>query len=243
MKEKKGDFFRFKGMRIEARLKKAFNLIIIIASIGSIAGILSLMIVVSNFEKAMENYALPQGDIALFMNEYAECRSDTRGIIGYEDQEEIDLLVEKHATRVENTYARLEAIEETMVTKEGKDAYAKIVTALEDYFAKENEILAIGATTDQDLSRQAQEMAINELTPVYEALDAATLDLMNINIQKEKEMETICEVLQIGAIILMIVLVIAAAIISKRIAHIISKGIAKPLAELEGPMLRMKSQA
>ena len=184
MKERKGDLFKFKGMRIEARLKKAFNLIIIIASIGSIAGILSLMIVVSNFENAMENYALPQGDIALFMNEYAECRSNTRGIIGYEDQEQIDLMVSKHDTRVENTYSRLEALEATIVTKEGKDAFAKIETALEAYFAKEKEIIAIGATTDQELGRQAQQMAIDELTPLYDSLDAATLELMNINIDK-----------------------------------------------------------
>lgn len=56
---KKGKIFNFKGMRIEARLRKAFNVIILIASIGSIAGILALMIVVANFESAMENYALP----------------------------------------------------------------------------------------------------------------------------------------------------------------------------------------
>ena len=85
--KKKGIFdLNFKGMKIEERLRKAFNVIIIIASIGSVVGILSLMIVVANFESAMKNYALPQGDIALFMNEYAECRSNTRGIIGYEDQ-------------------------------------------------------------------------------------------------------------------------------------------------------------
>ena len=233
MKERKGDLFKFKGMRIEARLKKAFNLIIIIASIGSIAGILSLMIVVSNFENAMENYALPQGDIALFMNEYAECRSNTRGIIGYEDQEQIDLMVSKHDTRVENTYAKLEAIEATIESKEGKDAYAKIETALEAYFAKEKEIIAIGATTDQELGRQAQQMAIDELTPLYDSLDAATLELMNINIDKEHQMEVLCEALEWGAIILMVVLIIVAVVISKRIASIISKGIAKPLAELE----------
>ena len=89
-----------------------------------------------NFEKAMQNYALPQGDIALFMNEYAECRSNTRGIIGYEDQEQIDLMVQKHDGRVENTYNRLESIKTTIVTKEGKEAYAKIEAALEAYFLK-----------------------------------------------------------------------------------------------------------
>ena len=232
-KKKKKKMLDFKGMRIEARLKKAFNIIIMIASIGSIAGIVSLMVVVSNFERAMEKYALPQGDIALFMNEYAECRSNTRGIIGYEDQELINQLVEKHDTRVANTYERLAEIEETIVTSEGSAAYAEIEAALDAYFAKEAEIIEIGATTDQELCRQAQDMAINELTPLYEALDSATLELMDINIEKEHEMEVICEVLEIAAIILMVVLVISATIVSKRIASVISKGISKPLAELE----------
>ena len=232
MSKKKGKLLNFKGMRIEERLRKAFNIIILIASIGSIAGILSLLVVVSNFEKSMENYALPQGDIALFMNEYAECRSNTRGIIGYEDQNLIDQLVAKHEIRITNTKSRFEAIHETIVTKEGEEAYAKIKTALDAYLAKEAEIIKIGATTDQNQCRIAQDMAINELTPLYDALDKATLELMNINIEKEHDMEVLCEVLELGAIVLMVVLVITAAIISKRIAHIISKGISKPLAEI-----------
>ena len=121
MSKKKEKLLNFKGMRIEERLRKAFNIIILIASIGSIAGIISLLVVVSNFEKSMANYALPQGDIALFMNEYAECRSNTRGIIGYEDQAEIDLLVAKHETRITNTKSRFDAIHETIVTPEGEN--------------------------------------------------------------------------------------------------------------------------
>ena len=175
-KTKNNGLLNFKGMRIEARLKKAFNMIIVIASIGSVVGILSLMIVVSNFEKEMENYALPQGDIALFMNEYAECRSNMRGIIGYEDQTLIDSLVKRHETRKQTTYERLAAVEETVITKDGKAAYAKIEEALEAYFAKEAEVIALGANTDVEKNRQAQEMAQNEIVPLYEALDNATLE-------------------------------------------------------------------
>ena len=233
MKKGKKKFLKFKGMLIEARLKKAFNYIIVIASVGSIVGLLSLIIVVSNFENAMKNYALPQGDIALFMNEYAESRSNTRGIIGYEDQEQIDLMVSKHEDRVEKTYDRLEAIEKTMVTKEGKDAYAKIEEALEAYFEKEKEVIALGATTDQELCRKAQKMAINEMAPLYEELDKATLHLMNINIEKEHEMEIVCEILELCAIILMAVLIIVVIVLSKRIAYVISRGISKPLSELQ----------
>ena len=232
-KKKKTKLLNFKGLRIEARLRKAFNIIISIAAAGLLIGILCLIVVVSTFERAMKNYALPQGDIALFMNEYAECRSNMRGIIGYEDQAEIDLLVAKHDTRIANTYDRLDAIKSTMVTDEGNEAYAKIETALDAYFKKEAEVIALGATTDQELCRQAQHMAIEELTPLYDTLDNATLELMQINIDKEHEMEVVCEVLETTAIILMVVLVIVTAVISKRIAYIISKGISKPLAQLE----------
>ena len=232
-KTKNNGLLNFKGMRIEARLKKAFNMIIAIASIGSVVGLISLVVVIGQFKNAMENYALPQGDIALFMNEYAECRSNMRGIIGYEDQNLIDSLQQKHAVRKESTYERLAAIEKTMVTPEGHASYAKIEAALEAYFAKEAEVIKLGATTDQELCRQAQNMAIAEITPLYEALDNATLELMNVNIEKEHEAEVLCSALEIGAMILMVILLVCATIIAKRIAVVISNGIAKPLAELE----------
>ena len=225
--------FNFKGMRIEARLKKAFNMIIVIASIGSVVGIIALMVVLGQFKNAMNNYALPQGDIALFMNEYAECRSNMRGIIGYEDQELIDSLVEKHTTRKASTKERFEALHEHIVTPEGEAAYKKIGTALDAYFAKEAEVISLGATTDQELCRQAQEMAVAEVTPLYETLDNAAIELMAINIEKEHEMETVCNILEIGAMILMVVIIVCASIVAKNIAATISKGIAKPLAELE----------
>ena len=232
-KTKNNGLLNFKGMRIEDRLKKAFNMIIVIASIGSVVGLISLVVVIGQFKNAMENYALPQGDIALFMNEYGECRSNMRGIIGYEDQNLIDSLQQKHAVRKESTYERLAAIEKTTVTPEGRASYEKISAALEAYFAKEAEVIKLGATTDQELSRQAQNMAIAEITPLYEALDNATLELMNVNIEKEHEAEVLCEALETGAMILMVVLLICASIIAKRIAVVISNGIAKPLAELE----------
>ncbi len=233
--KKKGFFdLNFKGMRIEERLRKAFNIIILIASIGSVVGIISLVVTVANFEKAMEDYALPQGDIALFMNEYAECRSNMRGMIGYDSQEEIDLMSEQHAAHKTKTYEILENdIYPTMVTDEGKAAYDKIKLALNAYFEKEAEVISIGATTDETLSLQAQEMAIQELTPLYDALDSATLELMNINVEKEHEMEVVLEALEVGCLIVMVALIIGASIGAKRIASVISKGISKPLAELE----------
>ena len=225
--------FNFKGMRIEARLKKAFNSIIIIASCGSVVGLIALVTVLGQYKHAMDNYALPQGEIALFMNEYAECRSNMRGIIGYEDQAQIDLMVSKHDERKTNTLNRFEALHEYIVTPEGEAAYKKIGDALDAYFAKETEVIALGATTDQEQCRRAQEMAIAEITPLYTTLDEAAMELMNINVQKEHEMEALCTGLEIGSIVLMLIILAGASVVAKKIAATISSGIAKPLAELE----------
>ena len=228
-----GNFFSFRGMRIERRLKKAFNIVTIISAVASLVGLIAIVVVTSNFKNAMNNYALPQGDIALFMNEYAECRSNMRGIIGYEDQDLIDSLVQKHAVRKEKTYERLADIEKTMVTPEGKAAYNEIEKALEAYFEKEAEVIKIGATTDQALCRKAQQIAIDEVAPLYEELDAVTLHLMDDNIEKEHEMEQVCNMLGYGAMALMVILTIAIILISRRVSIVIANGISKPLNELE----------
>ena len=228
-----GNLLRFKGMRIERRLKKAFNITTVISAVASFIGLIAILVVTSNYKNAMNNYALPQGDIALFMNEYAECRSNLRGIIGYNNQDNVNSLLEKHVSRKDKTYERLAAIEKTTVTPEGHAAYKKIQEALEAYFKIETEIIELGSTIDADKREMAQNMAFSDLAPAYEELDAVTLDLMDINIQKEKEMEKICNLLQYGAIFLMAILVVGIIIISRRVSVVIASGIAKPLGELE----------
>lgn len=228
-----GGLFSFKGLRIEKRLKKAFNIVTVISALASFIGLIAIIVVTSNFKNAMNNYALPQGDIALFMNEYAECRSNTRGIIGYDKQENVTSLVEKHNVRKEKTYERLEAFGSTMVTPEGHAAYAEIKEALEVYFEVEAEVIELGKSTDPAKRQQAQDMAFAKLAPAYDALDAVTLNLMEVNIQKEHEMEQFCNMLEYGAMALMVLLTIFIVVISGRVSVVIANGISKPLVALE----------
>lgn len=46
-------------------------MVTVIAAVATFIGLIAMIVVTANFKKAMYNYALPQGDIALFMNEYA----------------------------------------------------------------------------------------------------------------------------------------------------------------------------
>ena len=228
----KDNLLNFKGVRIEKRLKRAFNMVTVIAALATLIGLVCMIVVTVNFKKAMYNYALPQGDIALFMNEYAECRSNMRGIIGYEEEELVNSLVAKHDKRKETTYERLAAIEKTMVTPEGHAAYAEISKALEEYFKVEAEVIAMGATTDPVQSKRAQDLAYEKITPLYENLDNATLHLMEINIEKEHEMEQFCTILEYCAMGLMILLTLLIIAVSKTISIKIAGGISKPLNAL-----------
>lgn len=239
--KKKNVFLNFKGMRIEERLKRAFSMVIVIAAVALVIAIIAIFTVTVNYKKAMNNYALPQGDIAMLMNEHAECRSAMRGIIGYENQAEIDLMIEMHAEHKAKVYELVEVIRPTMVTKEGKDALVQIETALEAYFAKEAEVIELGATTDQELCRKAQEMAISEMNPLYDAVDEAIVHLMDVNVQKEHQMEIILNVLEAVSLVLMTALLVGTVAVSARISVVMAKGIAKPLAELENRFLSFAS--
>ena len=52
---------------------------------------------------------------------------------------------------------------------------------------------------------------------------------MDVNIEKEHEMEQVCNALEFGAMALMLILTIAIVLISRKISVIIATGIAKPL--------------
>ena len=56
---------------------------------------------------------------------------------------------------------------------------------------------------------------------------------MEVNIEKEHEMEQVCNVLEYGAMALMMILTIAIILISRRVSIVIANGISNPLNELE----------
>ena len=89
-KDKVG-FFDFNNMRIQERLKKSYIMVLAFATVAAVVGVIAVFVVSTNYKSAMDNYALPQGDIGKLMQCVADCRSATRGIIGYDNQEEIVL--------------------------------------------------------------------------------------------------------------------------------------------------------
>ena len=224
---------KFKEMKIKKRLVSAFAIVISIFVLVAFTVAGSMMFMVKNYDKVLSYYAFPQGDIGMAMNATAEIRSATRAIIGYETRELIDAVKGQRDQSVSDFKYYIEKVRPTMITPEGDTCMAAIDEAWEKYHTLENEIVALGDSTDPDQCALAQERMISELTPLYRELDSAMKGLMEVNVQKGAEAQGILRTLEAVSLGLILVSIVAVVVISMRIASIIATGIEKPLQELE----------
>mgnify|MGYP002509810143 FL=1 len=223
---------KFNEMRIRKRLITAFTIIVVIfSSVCAIVGI-ALFFMVNQYQKVLENYAFPQGDIGRLMNASAEVRSATRAVIGYDSQELIDKILVKHDSAVNEFENYLQKIRPTMITKEGHACMDKIDTAWNAYKEIDATVITMGTTTNATSILQAQQKMINEVEPLYNALDEAMISLMDVNIEKGDSADNMLSILAFVLIALIIIAIITAIIISARIAKKIARGIEKPLKAL-----------
>ena len=89
-------FKKLNKMKIGVRLKTSFGQIVLIFGILSALVVLTMLYIINNYGVILDNYAYPQGTIALAMNESAEVRAASRGIVGHDSDELIDSMKEQH---------------------------------------------------------------------------------------------------------------------------------------------------
>ena len=233
MKQKKnGIIDGLMKLRIKERLNKSSTITITIAGVAAALAAILLFIVASQYNRVLTYYAFPQGDIGIAMTELADIRSATRGAIGYTDAERIQDMVDLHDEAVANLQAKLPEIEATIVTKADSEDFDNIQAALDNFLEIDQEIINLGATDSQEQSLQAQEMAFNDLGPAYSAVEAGFEEWMQDNIELGDKTQAVLKVLQIAAILLIVVLLVAAFIIAKKIGNAVAEGIATPLNAL-----------
>ncbi len=227
-------FENLQKLRIEKRLKKSSMITLLLSSAASVMAVIIMSIIIFRYNYTLTYYAFPQGDIALAMNEYAEVRSATRAIIGYTNEEAIASVIKQHDEALAEVEQYMLEIQQIIVTSEGKAAYDKMCSALEAYCAKDAEVIEMGKSTDQEQSAKAQEMALNELTPLYDAADEAFTELMQVNVQKGDATQSQLTMMSLILIVIIMVLIVCAFVISNRLSNTTAKGIIEPMTHLMG---------
>jgi len=219
-------------LRIEKRLKKSSLISLMLTSMAAVIAVIVMGIIISRYNHTLTYYAFPQGDIALAMNEYAEIRSATRAVIGYDDEEEIEIVMKQHDESKAEMEQLMDEISKSIITPEGEAAFEKMKTALDAYYVKDAEVIEASKTTDPSQSLVAQQMAINELTPLYNAADEAFSELMDINVKKGDAEQDRLTVVAVVLIVIIIVLVVLAFAVSNKLSIATARGIVEPMHQL-----------
>lgn len=219
-------------LKIRERLSKSYLQVIFIASISAIVGIIALLVMTKTYNNALNNYGFSQGDIGKAMTAFSGARSEVRAAVGYTDEDIISDAKDTYYTRKDSFQQYLDDIESSMVTQAGKDAYNQIVKDLDGYWDLSDQLIEEGSTTDQEISKKVQRREADELGPAYQVVYNDLKNLMNVNVQKGDQIESVLAVMEIIAVIIMIAVIILSILSGRRYGNQIADGISKPLQQI-----------
>lgn len=220
------------SVSIEKKLTRSFFKVASISAAVALFGLIALIVISNRYSYALKNFGFAQGDIGKALFEFADSRSSLRAAIGYDDEDAIATVVQQHNENKVLFEEYFATIENTIVSADGRKTYDEISSELNAYWALDQQIMELGATTDRELCRQAQEIALQELAPAYSSIYSKLESLLNVKVTEGNRLSA---ALNIAGLILMIIIIVVIAvslILSTRIGKNIAKGIASPLGKL-----------
>lgn len=227
----------FENLKIRKRLGRAFRIIVTTCSIAAVLGVVMLIVTMTLYKNALNNYGFSQGDIGKAMVAFTDTRSATRAIIGYDDDSLISQMSDTHDERKATFEQYWEIVDEVTITSKEQEIYDSIDAKLEDYWTAEQKAIDTGKTTDLDQSAKAQNIMVDEVAPLYDEIYSGMSDLMNTKVTEGDHLADILSVVTLIFIIIIAVIIIVSILISSKMGVSISKGISKPLVALENRLI------
>lgn len=217
---------------IEKKLTRSFFKVASIMAAVSILGLIALIIISNRYSYALKNYGFAQGDIGKAMFEFADSRSSLRAAIGYDNADAISTVVQQHNENKVLFEKYFAIVENTIVSEEGRKTYDAICSELDAYWALDQQIMDLGATTDRELCKQAQDIALEDLAPAYNSIYSKLESLLNVKVAEGNQLSTKLSVAGLILSIAIVVVIAASLTLSTKIGRTIAKGIAAPLGKL-----------
>lgn len=218
-------------MRIRKRIVKSDMLVAYILNVSVIIGVISLLLNSNSYSKALTNYGFSQGDIGKTAVVFADIRSSTRAIVGYEGEDALNKARQTHDDKKEAFLEYLDVMGDTL-NKEEHVFYDDIVAALTEYWKIDDEIIELGSRSDDASYKKAQSLAENELDTLYEGIYENFKDLMSIKVEEGDRLEARLFSKMIIIIVIMVGTSLSGFLIANKIGKRLSKGITEPLDAL-----------
>ena len=217
---------------IEKRLLSVFRRISLLLSATGIIACVAMGIVSYQYSYALRHYGFAQGDIGKAMIVIAEMRSETRAAIGYDDDALIATAKNAHDLTAEQLDTYISALEDDMITDEGRATYQQIKDGVASYQQIEAQILELGTSSDPAKRMQAQQMAGEQMDPVFQQVYADMTSLLDSSVTNGNAMEAKLNVFRVVTFIVILLIIGVGFAGSEKAGKRIARGIAGPLKAL-----------
>ncbi len=221
-----------KKENIEKKLTTSIFKVSSIIAGSALLALIALIIISNRYSYALQNFGFAQGDIGKAMFEFADIRSSLRAAIGYDDQDAIDAVVKQHDDKMVVFAEYFRQIENTIVSDDGRKTYDEIKSELDAYWALDQRIMELGATTDRELCAQAQELAMNELSAAYNSIYDKLEALLNVKVYEGKSLAQTLMIFQWILAALILCVTAFALYMSTKIGKKVARRISVPLGDL-----------
>lgn len=218
--------------RIRERLEHAFTFASGMPALAAVVALVAVIVVARVYAGVLHDYGFAQGDVGKAITYFSETRSALRGVIGYDEMSAIEKMLAAHEENVKLFEQSFADLESAMVSDANKEIYNDISTKLVNYWKLENEILALGATTDAAAATEAQNRAMSELAPLFDDIYAQLTEIMDIKVDRGNSISAAMTVVCIGLVIAIAVIIVLSMILSIRLGRKIADGISKPMKSL-----------
>ncbi len=222
---------------IEKRLVRAFFNVTSITALAAVIAFIAILFISARYNYALHNFGFAQGDIGKTMFEFADLRSSLRAAIGYDNQEAIDAVVSQHDELKTSFKESFATVKDTIVSEDGRQTYEEIEAELEAYMELDAQIMAIGATTDRELCKQAQELALNGLTDMYNSIYDKLSWLLSVKVSEGNRLSRQLNIAKWVLAVLILAAIGLAFASSMEIGRRIAKSISGPLKSLGDRLL------
>lgn len=218
----------FKQMKIGKKLILSFVIVSIIASISGVVSAVVMKNIDSRYSDAIVQYGFAQGDIGKLLASFCRLDGNVHDAISYTDEKDANAARDNIPTYAEKIPDYFDDVEVTLQKENTKDSFNKAKSKWTDYLSKVNELLEASTSGTTSIS-EMQTRVVDELDPIYIEIYNSIADLMdNKVVNGDKVSSDLSNYSNISNIIV-ILLIVAAMVISITLGILVAKGIANPV--------------
>lgn len=219
-----------KNMRIGKRLIAAFVIVAFIVSAAGIFGVALFVKTERDYSHALDNYGFASGKIGMLSSEINRNRAYVRDIAFLTDREKMDIAYEKIQDGIGRIDILMEEVRATNISDESKKLFEAIEQEKADYRVVRDQVIAYGFANEQE---KAYELWSTKASPMVSRVcdDIKVLYQMNVDAGTavSENLESFGQVM----LFVMIAFIVAGYVAAIIFAVIISRGISRPLVEIE----------